>query len=117
MREAIGIIMGLIDMNSTISQISNLHPEQVIARARELIEERGWAQKKGKNAAGCMCIAYAVSEAAGYTYSDRIASANLYENSMTIIANKIGLRAWYDVITWNDAPGRTREDILEALTL
>lgn len=79
--------------------------EEVFENAAKLIETRGWRQgiNRGMNS---VCAAEAVSLSAPVT----ICTEALLE-----LASRIGGKAVYDIIDWNDIDGRTKEQVLAAL--
>jgi hypothetical protein len=85
-------------------------PDAVLLRAAEIVAERGLCQGPWRPG-GSLCAAGAVGEAAeeqGLSRGDmqryRLRSAGL-----------LGGSEFRDVHSWNDAPGRTAPEVIEAL--
>jgi hypothetical protein len=86
---------------------------QVLNRAADLIEENGWFQKDSFGR--CLCAAYAINQArreGPYPVSqEREALTTLLAHLGIVEQFKPILR----VVTWNDAPGRTQQEVVDAL--
>lgn len=85
-------------------------PDPVLLHAAEIVQERGVCQGPWR-AGGPLCAAGAVGEAAIDLGLDRVEM----EARMLRFAHALGGSAVSDVHGWNDAPGRTAEEVAEAL--
>ena len=85
-------------------------PDPVLARAAEIIRERGLRQGPWA-AGGPLCAAGAVGEAAGELGLHRTEM----EGRVLRFARSLGGSTPGDVHGWNDAPGRSAGDVAEAL--
>ena len=77
-----------------------------LMRGRSRIE-RGWCQGKMASPTG-VCAIGALSGAVVYGHEA--------ERAVKILNLAIGegsSQSWHDVIRWNDAPGRTKEEVLD----
>lgn len=97
---------------------------KVLERAKELLNEKGWCQgdlAKGAHGevvdlldpqAAAFCLVGAIRCQRDGTSTNARLSAGIY------LANVVGcLRGdWLTVPDYNDAPGRTKEEIMEVLT-
>jgi len=78
----------------------------VLTEARRQIKKRGWAQGQGVDAEGHICAAQAIGMNSG---SNEVAMATW----ALMIEIRERTRLPYDSIPmWNDAPGRTIEEVL-----
>ncbi|MGH3116525.1 MAG: DUF6197 family protein [Gaiellales bacterium] len=85
-------------------------PDPVLLRAAEIVRERGFCQGPWR-VGGPLCAAGAVSQAAeelGFVRPEM-------EARLRQFADALGGSAHRDVHSWNDAPGRTAEEVAEAL--
>lgn len=86
-------------------------PNRVLAKAARIIERRGWHQGSWEaNPGGAVCAMKAIELAAdcdGRAYSDAVAE----------LMNRIAIdtKDYLSVPSWNDSPGRTREDVVRLL--
>ena len=85
-----------------------------LAEARKLIAQ-GWTQgeyKRVVNGVECWCISGAMGQAApGYKPRD-LAFAALF---LSLRVDDFYLSSSTNLIEWNDAPGRTQEDVLDLI--
>jgi hypothetical protein len=89
---------------------SLVEPDPVLLRAAEIVRERGLCQGPWR-AGGPLCAAGAVGEAGRDIGLPRAEM----EVRVLRFAHALGGAAVSDVHGWNDAPGRTVEDVAEAL--
>lgn len=85
-------------------------PNSVLLRAAEIVRERGLCQGPWR-AGGPLCTAGAIGEAAkeiGLTRPET-------ESCLRQFASMLGGGVFGDVHRWNDADGRTADDVTEAL--
>jgi hypothetical protein len=85
-------------------------PDPVLLRAGEIVRERGLCKGPWR-LGGPLCAAGAVGEAAGEFGLKR----GEMESRVLRFARTLGGSAVSDVHGWNDAPGRTADDVAEAL--
>ena len=92
------------------------HPEYL--RAAQIIRERGWIQDVGEGDHGEVCLAQAhenaMSEQFGRSGGDVWTRRDYeaYEDSFDVMVRAIGSSQPWE---WNDEPGRTKEEVIEAL--
>jgi hypothetical protein len=79
--------------------------KEVLLKAAEEIERRGWIQRVAANERGC-CI-WGAFRSIGYSY-EGIAPVNL---AYDVFEDYLGVHP----VGWNDTPGRTKEEVLSAL--
>ncbi len=81
----------------------------VLRKAADLIDERGWLQGQNFDADGRCCAFWALGKAAGKQRGLR----PIYDQ----FAGYLHARnpRWREVSSWNDAPGRTKEQVVAAL--
>lgn len=88
-------------------------PEEICLKAAEIIERNGWNQGSFVSDDGSVCIAGAARMASWgsvYTKNDRNLAA--YFEARRLIREVIQEP---DVVEWNDAPQRSKEDVILAL--
>jgi hypothetical protein len=79
-----------------------MQTSEVLNRAADLIEKRGWWSPTSK---GALCANNAISEAADSPYA---AAHEAFKNH-------IGGRVITDIWDWNDAPDRTADEVIATL--
>jgi len=85
----------------------------VLHRAADLLEERGWCQHTAGDNEGRICAATAVSAAAKECDTDpNAAMAALLRH---VRVDPDGVRPRTVLGRWNDAPGRSRREVTDAL--
>lgn len=89
-------------------------PAQVLSKAADILQERGWTQGIYEDADGCLCLdgalRYAVAGAVGsFTSTDRY---HEYVAASQALEAVIGTR---NVIRWNDSSVRTQASVVRAL--
>lgn len=79
--------------------------DQVLLKAAELIEERGWCQFTSEDAEGHICLRQAINIAAmpGFYACDAVFRLGRFLGTNLIAAQ------------FNDTPGRTKEEVIAAL--
>lgn len=75
----------------------------VLRDAADYIRENGWRQ----NGQGCLVFTF--------NQINALLCGAASDSLMTFITGSPRTMAALDVITWNDAPGRTKEDVIQAL--
>lgn len=85
-------------------------PDPVLLRAAEILRERGFCQGPWR-VGGPLCTAGAVGQAAEELGIVRPEM----EARLLRLAGALGGSAFPDVHSWNDAPGRTADEVVEAL--
>jgi hypothetical protein len=79
----------------------------VLDGAADLIEKVGWAQGMWRTDKGEVCITQAIADASPFrTCSYR---------EVVPLRDVIGLPWDMSLVRWNDAPGRTEQEVLDAL--
>lgn len=79
--------------------------------AKKAIETRGWIQnfyEVGKEGVGPMCLVGAGLVAA---LGDEFMSCNFYDDLQCLVT-ALGFTVPNEAFKWNDAPGRTREEVI-----
>lgn len=76
--------------------------KQILTQAAELIRRHGWVQRKFGSDGGGFCLIGALIHA----------SPSRYEDAYARVSQELGERS---LISWNDAEGRTQEEVLELL--
>lgn len=89
------------------STMVNPEYESVLTEAAGFIARNGWCQGQGALPSGECCLARAISMAAGDTVLAIRVCAYLRE--------KRGLPPTFQFATWNDEPGRTKEEVIVML--
>lgn len=87
----------------------DLDVADVLEAAAEVIEVKGWCQKESVDGEGRVCVLGAVQSA------DLLNRHPLTVRAMRALRNRLGLVQNYDVIAWNDRPGRTEGEVLDLL--
>lgn len=85
-------------------------PDPLLLRAAEIVAERGLSQGPWRPG-GSLCAAGAVGQAA----EEQGLSRGETERHLLRFAGVLGGSDFQDVHTWNDAPGRTAVEVIEAL--
>ena len=85
-------------------------PDAVLLRAAEIVAERGLCQGPWRPG-GSLCAAGAVGQAA----EEQGLSRGEMQRHLLRFAGLLGGSDFQDVHTWNDAPGRTAPEVIEAL--
>lgn len=76
----------------------------VLLGAAEVIAERGWCQGRYLDSSGAVCIEGSLRRAAQPSHD------HLFEACLAVDRN-VGR----DIVAWNDAPGRTAEEVIAKL--
>lgn len=90
--------------------------KEVLVKAKNLIESRGWTQNWFSNSAGCLCVLGAIRAAV----IDRpfancsIADGFLIEDATAVVVN---VTQCPTLAEWNDEPDRTVFQVLQAFDL
>ncbi len=74
-----------------------------LAKAKQYIIEHGWCQYRSVGYQGTVCLAHAIYLVAPAQFNDIIKQVWNYTHS--------------DPVVWNDTPGRTKEEVLDLLTV
>lgn len=87
---------------------------EICLRAAEVIRERGWCQMDYKNDQGNVCTLGALSVAVG---KDPVCTVDYLQIADSIGAMKVHLQLGFGeaIAHWNDKPGRTVEQVINAL--
>lgn len=78
---------------------------EALAIGHQAVEELGWIQGEQQTEAG-VCIAGAM-----------VAAGSVPRRAFILLAEAIGLDDWRKLDEWNDTPGRTITEILDAYTM
>src|SRR5215472_16812630 len=91
--------------------------KEVLVAAKWMLENVGWTQRKfARNKMGNSCALDDYEQVACYCAAGAIFAVKS-ESEIFINQARIALRGAMDagsLVTWNDEPGRTREQVLEA---
>lgn len=82
------------DVNAKIDEVG-----ETLLRAADLLETEGWCQKSGRKD-GKRCAAVAIEDAAP--------SYEVEDSAWLRVYRALGGTS---IVCWNDAPGRTQEDV------
>ena len=95
-----------------------LGASELTEQAIEELETRGWCQGRLENETGEVCYLGAYEFAMAQL---GVSSWQLYREAWQAshkeFAELGGKGTGYDIPAWNDAPGRTKEEVLERMTL
>lgn len=91
-----------------MSTVPTLTTTQILIKAKTLLAERGWRQGNAGTEGGALCMAEAISLAAGNERFDD------YRNARYAVEHLLG-RSHLEL--WNDHPSRTLAEVNAALTL
>jgi hypothetical protein len=97
-----------------------VNTSEILAKAADLIEERGWATGWYVNDCGGLCARGAVYAAGGYEPEPRHSNGNWF-NGLISDRDVMKAEAFLDQFVgghapnWNDATGRTPEQIIFGL--
>lgn len=86
------------------------HTVEVLKGAKALIEEKGWIQGDAHTSKG-YCLIGAIG-AAACLMADSFGNYGVWNGEAYNAAARIGITSFVD---FNDAPGRTKEDVLNLL--
>lgn len=84
-------------------------PEVVLKDAAAYIEEHGWCQGTIATADGRVCIVQSILQAA---------NPPEFDSAFALLAHRLGIRRYgcaSKAGNWNDAPGRTKAEVLAVL--
>lgn len=85
-------------------------PNQALEEAHVLIQKRGWVQGEYKSRAGAYCLVGALETVCGRFTLDF--EHKTFTTASTRLLEVVGD---FDLVGWNDAPGRTKKQVLKAL--
>lgn len=80
--------------------------EEVLARAADILEQKGWLQNEWQDAEGRCCILGALARANEGCGTER------WYALKAAVAREVGMD---DLLTWNNAHGRCAEEVITAL--
>ena len=87
-------------------------PEEILSGAADLIEAKGWCQGMAVDEVGGVCMGRAIFDAAGMHERVWVWDASVpIQQAIDAVAQEIG----DSPAPWNDAPGRTKEEVVTAL--
>jgi hypothetical protein len=84
-------------------------PEEILVRAAELVEQ-GWMQGHFHGPHGEVCLSAAIQQALGQC--DKALRWRFGEMIQNAVVTEVNAESLVD---WNDAPGRTAEEVATAL--
>ena len=87
-------------------------PEEILAKAADLIEERGWCQGVGITGTGQRCLGRALWDATGLPIDAQCPAVPAWRDAEAALTKELDP---LDIILYNDAPGRTKEEVVTAL--
>ena len=76
-------------------------------RPSEVLEQDGWCQGQGSDDSKHRCLIHSVGYALPF-YPE-------IEDFLTRAARVLGLEGWHGLTQWNDAPERTKEEVIALL--
>jgi hypothetical protein len=86
---------------------------EILEEAIKLIQERGWFQKRlGKPGQVCLGLAIARTSGSG---PEKLEALLLLRTIISQIPDNRPPGSFYSIVDWNDAPGRTKEDVVGLL--
>ncbi len=96
-----------------------MHTSEVLNRAADLIEERGWSscsgwpgeEEYGGPSDGHLCLEGGIMAALGMTFKDRRTSGP----AMNAVREHLAIPAGHALFCWNDLPDRTQHEVIAAL--
>lgn len=95
-------------------------PNDIILKAKELIERDGWVQGslRWTHDGVCQgrCLVGALRDASMLEISFPAPEYSARYNSYLAARQRVRDLAWNDEVVWNDTPGRTKDEVLEMLT-
>ena len=93
--------------------------KEVISKALDVINERGWTQYSFHAEDGAMCISAALVEASYDFNINMFTNMEKYDKARIVLEELINVNAKpgheKGMISWNDTPGRTRDDVVRLL--
>ncbi len=90
-----------------------MEPKEVLEKAKSILE-RGWCQNQNKDYAGNYCMLGAMRKVDGLLHS-RCGPRNFVLRAIAKVTKK-GINDTY-IVTYNDAPKRTKEQVLKVMDL
>lgn len=84
---------------------------EILDHAAEVIEEQGWCQGTLRNRAGRVCAQGAIGVAGCRVFDFSSLRNEAVRHAIIALDNHVGTAA----SRWNDQPGRTEADVIEAL--
>lgn len=96
-------------------------PEEVLLEAADYLENRGWTRGVYADENGCLCLAGAlnlatIGRAAPYPYSSITDQQWALARQVTdLIEERCGIESGPALAEWNDAPDRTRSEVVSML--
>lgn len=84
--------------------------QQIFLNAASLIEKRGWCQGRAMDGKGRVCLMQAIGRAAGELGVDTFRTSGVWP-----FVEEVHSRLRRGGTAWNDAPGRTKEEVIAAL--
>jgi hypothetical protein len=94
-------------------------PAQLLNRAADILDERGWFQGNYVGATGCVCALgarhLAVTELDGNPTRATFATGAEFETALDRIYGALQTDSTDGIADWNDAEGRTKEEVQELL--
>jgi hypothetical protein len=91
-----------------------VNTSEILTRAADLIDKRGHAKRAYQTSDGALCLRGAVIKAVSLRFSFKRCSLTPAAAQVAIAAFRRHIGC-YGEITWNDAPERTKEEVVTAL--
>jgi hypothetical protein len=99
-----------------------VNANEVLIKAAELIEAKGWTQKQFQDSAGCLCTVGAIVLAGGGSfrynedglpddYDDPSDAGFGIGDALAAVEAVVGP----ELVTWNDDPDREQSEVVDAL--
>lgn len=87
-----------------------MNSAETLIKTKEKLEEVGWCQYQMESADGRMCLIGAYGDSVGKIWPGNVVATMGWYLLMHAIGSN-------DVVSWNDWPGRTVEEVMAALDL
>jgi len=86
-------------------------PAQILADSATYIEQHGWIQGDAENRRGEVCALGAIGRVSYAPEIPKDARWDLYDEAVELLSSYLHK----EIIQWNDALGRTAEDVITAM--
>jgi hypothetical protein len=87
---------------------------EVLDRAADLLEARGWGQHEWEGLGGCLCSEGAIARAAGDVPFVEADATPAYEFLVAHLIERGDVSSRFGLVTWNDHPLRTGTQVILA---
>lgn len=99
-----------------------MNAQEVLTKAADLIELKGWTRGQFQDEAGCLCTVGAIVLAGGGSFKyDEDGTPDDYDDpsdtgfGIADALNAVELVVGPELVTWNDDPDREKSDVVNAL--